>query len=62
MDFSKTFDCVHDLVISKLAVNGFDKIMLCYIYSYVESRNKQKSTSDEIISGVPQGSIVGPIL
>ena len=42
--------------------------MICYIYSYLKSRkqcvsvNNIKSTFEEIISGVPQGSIVGPIL
>ena len=69
MDFSKAFDCIPDeLVIAKLAAHGFDKNMIRYIYSYLKSRkqcasvNSIKSTFEEIISGVPQGSIVGPIL
>ena len=69
MDLSKAFDCIpHDLVIAKLAAYGFDKNMICYIYSYLKSRkqcvsvNNIKSTFEEIISGFPQGSIVGPIL
>ena len=69
MDLSKAFDCIpHDLIIAKLAAYGFDKNMICYIYSYLKSRkqcvsvNNIKSTFEEIISGVPQGSIVGPIL
>ena len=69
MDLSKAFDCIpHGLVIAKLATYGFDKNMICYIYSYLKSRkqcvsvNNIKSTFEEIISGVPQGSIVGPIL
>ena len=68
MDFSKVSRIPHDLVIAKLAAYGFDKNMICYIYSYLKSRkhcvsvNNIKSTFEEIISGVPQGSIVGPIL
>ena len=42
--------------------------MICYISSYLKSRkhclsvNNIKSSFEEIISGVSQGSIVGPIL
>ena len=37
----KTFYCIpHDLVIPKLAAYEFDKTMLCYIYSYLKSREK----------------------
>ena len=66
IDFSKAFDCIHDLVISKLAANRFDKNTLCYIYSYLKRRkqcfsvNNAKSALDEIISGLAQESIVGP--
>ena len=41
--------------------------MLCYIYSYLKSRkqcvnvNNITSTVEEIIPGVPQRSIVGPM-
>ena len=69
MDLSKAFDCIpHDLLIAKLAAHGFDKKMVCYIYSYLKSRkqcvsvNNINSTFEEILSGVPEGSIVGPIL
>ena len=69
MNLSKAFDCIpHDLVIVKLAAYKFDKNMICCIYSYLNSRkqrvkvNNIKSTFEEIISGSPQGSIVGPIL
>ena len=67
MDLSKAFDCIpHGLVTAKLAAYGFDKNMICYIYSYLKSRKQcvsvNKITFEEIISGAPQGSIVGPIL
>ena len=69
MDLSKAFDCIpHDLVIAKLAAYGFDKKMICYIYSCLKSRkqcvsvNNINNTFKEIISGVPQGSVVRPIL
>ena len=68
MDLSKAFDCIpHDLVIAKLAAYGFDKSMICYIYSYLKSRksvsvNNIKSTFKGIVSGVPQDSVVDPIL
>ena len=47
---------------------GFDKNMICYFYSYLKSKklcasvNNVECTFEEIISGVPQGSIVSPIL
>ena len=69
MGLSKAFDCIpHDLVIAKLGAYAFDKNMICYIYSYLKSRkqyvsvNNIKNTFEEIIPGVLQGSIVGPIL
>ena len=64
MELSKAFDCIpHDLV----TAYGFDKNMICYIYSYLKSRkqcvsvNNIKSTFEEI-SGVSQSSVVAPIL
>ena len=69
MDLSNAFDCIiHDLLIAKLSASGFDKTTLKYIYSYLKKRkqcareNNIHSGFEEIISGVPQGSIVGPIL
>ena len=69
MDLSKVSDCIpHDLLIAKLSAYGVDKIALKYIYSYLKKRqqcvriNNIYSGFEEIISGVPQGSIVGPIL
>ena len=39
MDLLKASDCIpHDLLTAKLAAYGFDKNMICYIYSYLKSR------------------------
>ena len=69
MDLSKAFDCIpHDLLIAKLSTYGFDKTTLKYIYSYIKKRQRCVRINniyrgfEEIISGVPQSSVVGPIL
>ena len=69
MDLSKAFDCVpHDLLIAKLEAYGINENLLAYLHSYVSNRkqcvriNNVTSDFETIISGVPQGSIVGPIL
>ena len=69
MDLSKAFDCVpHDLLLAKLSAYGFSNEALGYIMSYLTERkqatrlNNVYSTFQLILSGVPQGSILGPIL
>ena len=69
MDFSKAFDCVpHDPLLAKLAAYGIDDNLILYIHSYLLNRkqwvciNNTLSEFNKVISGVPQGSIVGPIL
>ena len=54
MNLSKAFDCIlHDF--AKLVAYGFDKNMICYIYSYLKSRKQCvsvkniKSAFEEII-------------
>ena len=69
MDLSKAFDCIsHDLLIAKLHVYGFSFERLTFLNSYLRNRkqcvkiNNICSDFSKILSGVPQGSILGPIL
>ena len=69
MDLSKAFDTInHELLIAKLAAYGFDKSALAILLNYLSDRwqrtkiNTALSTWAEILSGVPQGSILGPLL
>ena len=67
-DLSKAFDCInHELLIAKLNAYGFDSPSLRFISAYLNFR-KQKTKvgstfSDylNILFGVNQGSIVGPV-
>ena len=68
-DLSKAFDCIpHDLLIAKLSAYNFSDEALSYFYSYLTNRrqcvriNNRQSQLETIISGVPQGSILGLIL
>ena len=68
-DLSKAFDCLlHDLLIAKLHAYGFEMSSLKLLYSYLTNRkqrvkiNNAYSSWKDIIYGVPQGSILGPLL
>ena len=68
-DLSKGFDCLpHELVIAKLNTYRFSLPGLKLVHSYLYHKkqctkvNHAYSSWVEILFGVPQGSIPGPIL
>ena len=68
-DLSKAFDCLsHELIIAKLNAYGFSLSALKLMQSYLSERkqrteiNQAYSSWEEILFGVPQRSILGPIL
>ena len=69
MDLSKAYDCLpHDLLLAKLLAYGFDSSAITLIANYLSNRYQRVkigstfSSYFEILRGVPQGLILGPIL
>ena len=69
MDLSKAFDCVdHDLLLKKLEKLGIRGLVLKWFRSYLNNRQQYvevhgtKSPLLDIKFGVPQGSVLGPLL
>ena len=69
MELSKAFDCIsHDLLIAKLQAYGLSMDAITFIYSYMKRRKQGVKINDTeslfkiLLSGVPQASILGPIL
>lgn len=69
LDLTKAFDCVsHDILLQKLGNCGLDSSSVSLLKSYLSNRfqyvvsKNQVSEPKHVSVGVPQGSILGPLL
>ena len=69
LDFAKAFDKVnHNLLLLKLAAYGFDDSICNWVRAFLSNRQQRVVIGDNfsdwanVLSGVPQGSVLGPLL
>ena len=69
LDFAKAFDTVpHRRLLKMLDGYGIQGKIWIWLHEYLDNRkqcvvvNGQKSNYEEVASGIPQGSVIGPLL